>query len=279
MCIRDRLQIIDILREQPARIGELESVKVAREYFCDAVLLALEKRLDEGKRKLDKADEILKAIEQRKRDSQPKIYPTLEPKVEDVKFGKNEVTQKKPIEQSSQLSQPLSVHKPALGESLHQEKEGYAAERKERGDEEILENIGIYLPLIIEYMNKQKGEYKINQQDSVNDSEIDKENYRLPTVGKTKEGSRLSGILKEAQNVMVERGAVRYLMEMGFPPQIVTNPLVYMAMRYMELEGVDPFTAVRRAKEELKEMKTQQEGRELVEWATKYFQKINKKLL
>jgi len=270
------LQTIDILREQPAGIKELEKVNVAREYFCDAVLLALKKRLDEGKKKLDKADEILRGIEQERRYSQPKIYPTAEPKVRDVKFGKNEIIEEKEsIEQP--LSQSLLVHQPTLTESFHQEKERYEIKRKE--GEDTLENLGIYLPLIVEYVNKQKRENKVNRECSVNDSDVgNEENYPLPTTEKIKD-TRLSGILKEAQNVMVERGAIRYLMEHGFPPQIVTNPLVYMAMRYMELEGVDPFTAVRRAKEELKEMKTQQEGRELVEWATKYFEKINKKLL
>lgn len=57
------LRALEALREQPRAKEGLRKVRVAREYFCDAVLLALEKRLDEGEKKLRKAVEVLKEVE------------------------------------------------------------------------------------------------------------------------------------------------------------------------------------------------------------------------
>lgn len=52
---------IDAVRERGKK--DMPKIKTAREYFCDAVALATEKRLGEASYKLSQALEVLKGVE------------------------------------------------------------------------------------------------------------------------------------------------------------------------------------------------------------------------
>ncbi len=161
---------------------------------------------------------------------------------------------------------------------LRQERERYAATIESYKN--ALKEIGVYMPLIDEYLRKYNEGDGVNQEnpemnadDSKNDS-----NYQIPVVEKTKEETEEIDPLQEARNVEIEQGVVRALMRRGFPEWLITNPLVYMGMRHVELERMHPSKALELATKELEDMKTQNEREELVEWATNYFEKISKKL-
>ncbi|RLI01175.1 hypothetical protein DRO38_05480 [Candidatus Bathyarchaeota archaeon] len=52
---------IEVVRERGKK--EMPKIRTAREYFCDAVALATEKRLEEASYKLSQALEVLKGVE------------------------------------------------------------------------------------------------------------------------------------------------------------------------------------------------------------------------
>ena len=52
---------IDVLRERGKK--DMPKIKTARDYFCDAMTLAAEKKLGEASYKLSQALEVLKGVE------------------------------------------------------------------------------------------------------------------------------------------------------------------------------------------------------------------------